>query len=194
VRTSGLGFDVWGIPMSGSGLESETEQGKRPRLWQLLRFRGELLVTVGTMGNAALAFVWSIVVVRSLHPWEMGVIQSVMLLPTYAAMLHFGVFNGLNWALGYYRGQGDLTKVQGLVNGSWQAAKLIAAVGALVGFGLTLYCHLSGRPWLYTAASALATVSLVVEPFCCPEDWELTNSGRLLFLVSWLPDSFLRPM
>ena len=130
----------------------------------LERFRGEALYGVATAMTSVVAIIGSVVAARFLHPVDMGIMQTLMLIPLYAAFLQFGVFNGLNRDIAFYRGRGDENKVQRMVNCSWTVAKAVAGAGVGIGLAVAVYYWSSAAPALYLWGTIFVLVTLIAEP------------------------------
>jgi len=85
-----------------------------------------------------LGMIGGLIAARNLAPAELGVVQAVMLIPTYVAFLQFGVFNGLNRNLPLYRAKKEPERAQGFVNASAKMARWVALTGAIVALGSVL--------------------------------------------------------
>lgn len=130
----------------------------------LLRFRGDILFSVGTGLTSVVAFLGSVVAARFLLPDEMGVMQTLILIPTYCSFLHFGVFNGLNRNIAFYQGKGDETEVQRLVDSSWLAAKWVSLLGFAIGVVILIYFAGNGYSRVYWMGMIFVLFALVAEP------------------------------
>jgi O-antigen/teichoic acid export membrane protein len=111
------------------------------------------------------AFFGSIVAARYLKPEDLGIIQTLMLIPTYLVFLQLGVFNGLNRNIAYYLGRGDDKKVENMVNSSWAFAKYVGLTGAAISVALTFYFIWWTYPPLYVWGMAFVSLTLIAEPF-----------------------------
>ena len=145
---------------------SEAVNSLRARLTTLLhRVRGDLVYSAATFLTSVMAFIGSLIATRCLAPDEMGIIQTLMLIPTYCAFLQGGVFNGLNRDIALCQGKGDHDKVQVMVNSSWLTAKAVALIGMLISLVFTAYYVLTGSPALYLWGMVFVFLTLVAEPF-----------------------------
>lgn len=130
------------------------------------RFKGELIFMSANYLTPAIGFLASIVAARYVEPAEMGSIQAVMLFVPYLAMLHLGVFTGLNRNLAYYLGKGEQEKAMRMVSASAFVAKLNAWVGLIFGGGLVFIQIYSEQPnKIALIASIAMTISLVSSPY-----------------------------
>ena len=129
------------------------------------RFGGDLLYAVASLVTSAVTFQGTIIAARHLNPVSFGVMQTLLLIPTYCAFLPLGVFNGLNRNIAFYLGRDNGCKVQAMVNSSWTVAKFVAAVGAFISFGFIVYYLHSGYSSLYIAGMVFVLLALVLEPF-----------------------------
>jgi O-antigen/teichoic acid export membrane protein len=130
----------------------------------LQRFRGDIILTVGAFLTALVAFSGNLVATRCLSPGELGVLNTLLLIPTYCMFLQMGVFNGLNRNIAFFKARGDHERVQAMVNSSWWAAKLVSAVGLLISLALGMYYWLWGYASLYLWGMAFLLLTLVAEP------------------------------
>ncbi len=129
------------------------------------RFRGDILFTLGILLTSGVAFIGNLVAARYLLPDELGILQTLMLLPTYCMFLQFGVFNGLNRNIAFCLGRGDSTKVQVMVDSSWRTAKVVALAGMVISLAAVAYYSFSSYPKLYLWGMIFVLLTLVAEPF-----------------------------
>ncbi len=131
----------------------------------LKRFQGDIAFSLGTVLTSIVAFMGSVIAARYLRPAELGVMQTLMLIPTYCSFLHFGVFNGLNRNIALFLGKGDRNKVQRMVDSSWQTAKAVAVLGFAISAAAFVCYFLNGSPRLYLWGMTFVLLALVAEPF-----------------------------
>jgi O-antigen/teichoic acid export membrane protein len=121
-----------------------------------------------------------------LAPEELGVVQSVMLIPAYLSFLHFGVFNGLSRNIAYSLGKNDISKVQRMVDASWGVAKLTGAVGGATGAAILIYFWWAGDSSLHLWAGGAVLITLLFTPITAHVDIVFRSSqsfgmlGRIL--------------
>jgi O-antigen/teichoic acid export membrane protein len=131
----------------------------------LTRFRGDIVYSLGTVLTSVVAVIGNLVAARFLRPEEMGIMQTLMLIPIYCAFLQLGVFNGLNRDIAFYLGRGDSGKVQRMVNCSWATAKLVAAAGLVISVVASACFWAKGASSLYLWGMIFVLLTLVTEPF-----------------------------
>lgn len=99
---------------------------------QLTHRSGDIWMLSAKWLTPALTMVGGLIAARNLKPEELGVVQAVMLIPTYVMFLQFGVFNGLNRNLPMYRARGEYSQAQRFVNASAKAARWVACISAII--------------------------------------------------------------
>ena len=109
-------------------------------------------------------FVGSVVAARSLRPVEMGIMQTLLLIPAYCSFLHLGVFNGLSRDIALHQGKEDHGTVQRIVNSSWWTAKIVAVFGLVIGGVFAGFYWIGGYPHLYLFGMIFVLVNLIAEP------------------------------
>lgn len=100
--------------------------------------KGDLWLMSAQWTTPVLGMLGGLVAARNLAPEELGVVQAIMLIPTYVGFLQFGVFNGLNRNLPLYRAKKEPERAQGFVNASAKMARWVALAGALVALAAVL--------------------------------------------------------
>ena len=98
------------------------------------------------------------------EPEELGVIQTVLLVFTYASFFHLGVFNGLNRNLAYYKAKGDLKTMQDEINTSYSVSYIVAFISGLLGIGVFFFYLLKGYSSIYLFSCILLIANLVFTP------------------------------
>lgn len=129
------------------------------------RFSGDILYSLGSVITTVVAVIGNLIAARFLRPEEMGIMQTLMLIPLYCAFLQLGVFNGLSRDIAFYLGRGDTRKVQRIVNCSWAAAKFVAAAGLVVSVMASAYFWVNHYSPLYLWGMIFVLLTLVAEPF-----------------------------
>jgi O-antigen/teichoic acid export membrane protein len=99
---------------------------------QLRKRKGDLWLMSAKWTAPVLSIIGGLVAARFLAPEEFGVVQALMLIPTYVAFLQFGVFNGLNRNLPLFRAKKETERAQAYVNAAAQMARFVAIAGALI--------------------------------------------------------------
>jgi len=128
------------------------------------RFKGDLALTAASMLTPLAQLVGSVVITRCVDPKEMGIITTVMLIPTYFGFLHLGVFNGLTRNVPILLGQGDRTRAQQAVDDSWTVVKITTWLGAVIAGACLLFFHFRHYSSLYEWSLVLAGLTLCTEP------------------------------
>lgn len=98
-------------------------------LRQFTSRKGDLWLMSAKWTAPVLSIAGGLVTARFLAPEELGVVQAVMLIPTYIAFLQFGVFNGLNRNLPLYRAKKETERAQAYVNASARISHLSPNAG-----------------------------------------------------------------
>ncbi len=128
------------------------------------KYKGELVYVFSNAYSMALSIVANLVATAFIEPEDMGVLQSVLLVSAYLSFLHFGVYNGLNRNLAYYKAKNEHDKVQDMVNTTYSVSYAVASVGAIVGVIIGFYYLIIGKPLVYLLASLLLTINLFFTP------------------------------
>jgi len=131
---------------------------------------GDFVYMVSQITAPVVGFLTSIIVAKYLLPYELGIIQTVMLIATYCSFFHFGVFNGLNRNIAFYDAQQNKSKIQDMVNASWLTAILNSFIGIMVSFITLIYFVLNGYPNLYIYSVAILLGILTFSPICTHYD------------------------
>lgn len=124
----------------------------------------DVVYMTSQFSTPVVGFVTSLIAAKYLLPYELGVIQTVILVPSYCAFIHLGVFNGLNRNIAFYEGKGDKKKVQHAVNASWRSVIAIAFIGLLISL-FTLFIYYSyDYSGLYLKATPILFGMLLFSP------------------------------
>lgn len=125
---------------------------------------GDLVYLASQLSAPVVGFLTSIVAAKYLLPYELGVIQTVMLIATYCSFFHFGVFNGLNRNIAFYEAQQNIKKIRDMVDASWITAMLNALIGVMISCIALIYFMMHGYPNLYTYSVAVLLGLLIFSP------------------------------
>ncbi|MFH1933655.1 MAG: oligosaccharide flippase family protein [Pseudomonadota bacterium] len=130
------------------------------------RRAGDFVYLSSQISTPVFGLVTSIIAARYLLPYELGVIQTVMLVTVYCSYFHFGVFNGLNRNIAFYAAQQNTTKLQDMVDASWLVAVINAFIGVLISVVVLVYFYLHGysRLYLYSVATIFGILTFL--PIC----------------------------
>ena len=116
------------------------------------------------MLSVALLLCSNIIAAAFVPPKDFGIIQTVMLLPTYFSFLQLGIFNGLGRELPFRLGMGDGSAAQAIVDSSWKGAKAVCLVGLVFSLCVLAYYLFAGYPVLYLIAIIPAAVTICTDP------------------------------
>ncbi len=129
-----------------------------------LQHKGEANFTLSNIITSIVAFISGIIAAAFVAPEDLGVIQSVLLVQTYTAFIHLGVFNGINRNLAFYKAKGDLAKMQKQIDTSHFVSVINAYLGLAIGVIVILLFVLKDRPAIYYWSGIFLTISLVITP------------------------------
>lgn len=129
-----------------------------------LGWRDEALFAVVTLLTSVIALGGNLLAARLVDPADMGIIQRLMLVPSYLVLLQLGVFSGLQRNLPLELGRGDVQKLDRQVAASWWTARMNAWVGLIFGLGVTVWILWFRMPVLNLWAAAAMTATLVCLP------------------------------
>jgi O-antigen/teichoic acid export membrane protein len=113
------------------------------------RRTGDFVYLLAQISTPVVGLVTNIIAAKYLLPYELGVIQTVMLVTVYCSFFHFGVFNGLNRNIAFYSAQEDRGKIQKMVDASWLIAMVNALIGVLISAAVLIYFYKNAYPKLY---------------------------------------------
>lgn len=128
----------------------------------IINYKGEILYIFSSIVAPIISILGNIIVTIYINPTDMGIINNVMLIVTYASFLQLGVFNGLNRNISFYKAQNRLDIVQSMVNTSHTVSLIVAGIGALFGVWYGFYVKNSG--FLYLMSAILLFCQLVFTP------------------------------
>lgn len=127
---------------------------------------GDFVYLSSQLAAPVVGFIASIIAARYLLPYELGVIQTVMLISVYCSFFHFGVFNGLNRNIALYDAQNNMAKIQKMVDASWLTALLNALIGIVISIISFVYFVLHGYSSLYLYSVTAVFCILTFSPLC----------------------------
>lgn len=131
---------------------------------KLKNYKGEANFAASNIITSCVSMATGIIAAAFVEPEELGVIQTVLLVYTYASFFHFGVFNGLNRNLAYYKAKGELKTMQDEINTSYTVSYIVALFSGLLGFGVFLFYLLKGYSSIYLISCILLIAYLVFTP------------------------------
>lgn len=127
---------------------------------------GDYVYLSSQISSPIVGFLTSIIAAKYLLPYELGVIQTVMLISVYCSFFHFGVFNGLNRNIAFYEAQKNSGKIQAMVDASWRTAIINSFLGVLVSVIVIIYFYIKGFSSLYLFSVAILFGILTFSPLC----------------------------
>ena len=142
------------------------------------RFKGELWLGSATMLTPLISIVANLIGAHYISPAEMGLFQTVMLITSYSAFFHCGVFNGFGRSLPISLGRGDNIKAQILLNSCWTTAKIVSAADILLSTGIIIYFAVHGYHAIYYWAMIAVLVLGALDPLSAPLDCVYRSCGR----------------
>lgn len=131
---------------------------------KLKNYKGEANFAASNIITSCVSMATGIIAAAFVEPEELGVIQTVLLVFTYASFFHLGVFNGLNRNLAFYKAKGDLKTMQDEINTSYTVSYIVALVSGLLGIGVFLFYLLKGYSSIYLFSCILLIANLVFTP------------------------------
>jgi O-antigen/teichoic acid export membrane protein len=127
--------------------------------------RSRLIYSVGVISNLVAGLLVGTIATHVMLPNDWGALQESLLWASYLSIIGFGVFNAVNRDVAHYHGQGDLNKIQEIINRSWWYAKLNAVIGLFLGIALLGFSYAgSTRPNNY-AGVIVFILFAISEPF-----------------------------
>lgn len=119
---------------------------------------------LSSLFSGVMSLIANLLAVYTIDPKEMGIIQSALLIPTYMAFLHCGVFNGAGRAIPIAVSQGKYHGVQKIFDSSWYVAKLMVWIGVVASMVIFLYVCKFGVNSIYYYSVFLVLIMLISEP------------------------------
>jgi len=131
----------------------------------LSKYKGEANFTIANVIQSVSSMVMGVVAASCITPGDFGVYQSIILIATYATFLHFGVFNGLNRNLAYYKAQGSIDKMQESIDTSYSVARANSVIGFFIGVGILMFLWVRGYSSFYLWSGGYLLISMVLTPY-----------------------------
>jgi O-antigen/teichoic acid export membrane protein len=128
------------------------------------KYKGEIIYTLSNYSTPVITIITNTISAAYLNPKDMGAIQTVMIIIPYFAFLHFGVFNGLNRNLAFYKAQENHEKVQDLVNASFTVSIINSILGLIIGLFYLTYYLINKSSEVHLYASILLITNLILNP------------------------------
>jgi len=126
--------------------------------------KGELLFLSTRYSVPFIGIFCNFFVLKYISPSELGVIHTMMLIPTYFGFIHFGVFNGLSRNYAIFQAQRRKNKVQRVVDASWLVGKIISIIGGTVGVVIIIYFVLLDKSSIFIWSTMVVLAMLTFTP------------------------------
>lgn len=126
------------------------------------RYKGELIFVLSNYTTPIVGLVASFIAAAYIDPADFGAIQSILLIAPYVVFLQLGTFNGLNRNLSFYKAQGDLNKVQAMVNASKYVADIVSLIGGVIALAVIAYHVFIGKSELVLIFTGIALLSTLI--------------------------------
>lgn len=141
---------------------------------------GDFVYFTSQISTPVVTFFASIIAARYLLPYELGIIQTVMLIALYGSFFHFGVFNGLNRNIAFYDAQKNTKKIQDMVDASRRIAIINSFMGIVVSLIVLIFFVIKGYSSLYICSVVGLLGILTFTPICT--HFETIYKGRRAFM------------
>jgi len=126
--------------------------------------KGELLFLSTRYSAPFIGLICNFFVLKYISPEELGIIQTVSLIPSYLGFLNLGVFAGLGRNFPYYLAQEQKEKAQLIVDAGWSFSKIRSLVGSIVTICVVTYFVIIGATSDYLWATFIIAGLLVFDP------------------------------
>jgi O-antigen/teichoic acid export membrane protein len=131
---------------------------------QIYKFKGEITYILSSYLTPVVSLVTSVIATANINPIEIGKMQSILLIGPYFSFIHFGVFNGLNRNIAFYKGMGNLHKVQSQVNASKSVANFSSIIGLLFATIVLIWSLIIKQELIYILSALALLVNFVFNP------------------------------
>jgi len=132
---------------------------------RVLKHRKDIFFIISNVSTPAFGFAGSIIAAKFLTPFELGVNQTVMLIPSYFFFMQLGVYSGLNRNIAYYQGKGDDEKVERQTSTSYKFSFYNALVGSVFAIGFLIYHLVAEKSSLYAWMDISIFAFFIFQPF-----------------------------
>lgn len=149
------------------------------------QYKGEANYAISNVITAGVSMLSGVVAAAFIAPEDLGVIQSLLLIQTYAVFLNFGVFSGLNRNLAFYKASGDLDTMQKEIDTSHSVSMIVAIVGGITGIVITIYHIVIGSAMVYIWSGVLLIITLILSPLTTYTECTF-RSGQQFGLFGWI--------
>jgi O-antigen/teichoic acid export membrane protein len=131
---------------------------------QLGKRKGDLWLMSAKWSAPVLSLVGGLVAAANLKPEELGIVQAVMLIPSYISILQLGVFSGLGRNLPLYLAKKETGQAKAFGSAARQHAILIAGIGGIVATVLVIYFALYTEDPRYAFVACFLIPGLIFAP------------------------------
>jgi len=132
---------------------------------RVLSHSKDVFFIISNVSTPAFGFAGSILAAKFLTPFELGVNQTVMLIPSYFFFMQLGVYSGLNRNIAYYQGKGDLEKVERQTSTSYKFSFYNALAGIVFAAAFLIYHLVAEKSHLYAWMDIAIIAFFLFQPF-----------------------------
>src|SRR3569833_2541743 len=132
---------------------------------RVLKHRKDIFFIISNVSTPAFGFAGSIIAAKFLTPFELGVNQTVMLIPSYFFIMQLDVYSGLNRNIAYYQGKGDLEIVERQTSTSYKFSFYNAMAGIVFAVAFLIYHLIAEKSRLYAWMDIAIIAFFVFQPF-----------------------------
>jgi O-antigen/teichoic acid export membrane protein len=132
---------------------------------RFLQRRRDIFFIISNVSTPAFGFIGSVIAAKFLTPFELGVNQTVMLIPSYFFFMQLGVYSGLNRNIAYYQGKGDDEKVGRQISTSYKFSFYNAMAGCLFAIAFLIYHLIAEKSSLYALMDIAIFAFFLFQPF-----------------------------
>ena len=101
---------------------------------RFLQNKSEFYLIATNLSVPVIGFAANLILTKALIPEELGLYQTILLIPTYLTFLQFGVFSALNRNIPILNGQKNIKKRIEQTNTSFTLSLLLGLVWVIIGF------------------------------------------------------------
>jgi len=126
--------------------------------------RGELFFLSTRYSAPFIGLFCNFFVLKFITPKELGIINTVLLIPSYLGILNLGVFAGFGRNFPFYLAQEQKEKAQLIVDAGWLFSKYRSLVGSLITLGVVIYFVITDASSSHFGAIVIIAGMLVFNP------------------------------
>jgi len=127
-------------------------------------YKGELVYTSSSFFNPVIGFVSAFIATAFISPYEMGIIQALLIIPPYFTLMNLGVFSGLNRNIAFYKSRGESEKVQSLVDTSYRVAGILSVIGFVISSAYLFFTFRDSQSLVAKLSPAILYSTLCIAP------------------------------